>query len=390
MMRISIHAAVTAGVLSLLLHILGLEFAAREDQSPPTEDGASAPADVGRAFDDFAEITPEIEAPEPAPVPEPPNVTPPEQVIEETPTTRALVASDNPQDVRVPDTGTGDVVKPDAAEPSAIEAVTPETAGQSEGEDDRFEDMAALTPLEPDRAAEVPQGTPEANPGPVAPQISYTAPLPAIETVSPDARAASPGAALGPEPEEQQPVRPENTVAPQSDDPDTLTALDSEAAPGPAVTTSLRPPKTRPSVPASSLREGARTGRASGTIESPLTAYKRTGIDPFASGSGGAARSGTSGFSGARNPGNASTTNYVGRVLVQLNRSPVVHPYVRGTAQVSFAINPDGTVAWVSILGTSGSGGIGQAATAQVRRAGPFPPPPQGTSQRLVFVYRNG
>ena len=373
-----VYAAVAAVLLSLLLHALGLGITASKEQSPATGDRVPDVPDVGRTFEDFAETITETAEPEPASVPEPPSVTSPEQVTDEIPMTQALVASDTPQDVTAPDTGTVDVVEPDAVEASANKAATPETSGPSGGEDDRIEDIAVLTPLEPDTEAETPEGTPNETPGPVEPEIVEAAPVPA----------PSPSAAIRPDPEPQQPVLPETTAAPEPDEPETLTAQDSDDITNSAVTTSLRPPKQRPSEAASGVREGARTGRASGTIESPLTAYKRTGIDPFASGSGGA-RAGATGFSGARNPGNARTTNYVGRVLMQLNRAPVVYPSAQGTAQVSFAINPDGTVAWVSILAKSGSSDIGRAASAQVRSAAPFPPPPKGTSQRLVFLYRN-
>lgn len=380
-----LYSAIAAVLLSMLVHALVLDVSVRQDQTPETEDRASDVTDVGRAFEDFAETTVETAEPEPASPPEPPSVTSPEQVTEETPMTQALVASDNPQDVTAPDTGTVDVVEPDSVEPSASEAPPPESSEPSGGEDDRIEDLPVLTPLEPDRAAEAPDGTRDETPEPVEPETVEAATEPQVELIMP---AASPSAAISPDPEAQQPVLPEITVAPEPDDPETLTAQDGEEATQSAVTTSLRPPKERPSPAASGLREGTPSGRATGRIESPLAAYKRTGIDPFASGSGGA-QTGATGFSGSRNPGNAGTTNYVGRVLMQLNRSPIVYPSAHGTAQVSFAINPDGSVAWVSILASSGSGGIGRAASAQVRSAAPFPPPPQGTSQRLVFLYRN-
>jgi TonB family protein len=191
----------------------------------------------------------------------------------------------------------------------------------------------------------------------------------------------------------QAPLPPEITVASVPDDAEILAAEETGDLSGAAVTTSLRPPKARPSAaalatPEAGPQQGAQTGRAAGVIESPLTTYKRTGIDPFASRRSGA-RSSVVGLQGAFNPGNSSTTNYAGEVLVKLNRAPPVFPSAQGTAQVSFEISPDGTVAWVNILSSTGSPDIVRAASAQVRRAAPFPRPPGGTSQRLVFVYRN-
>ncbi len=386
MIRGSICAAVTAVLLSFLLHALGLGFTFSEDQMSVAEDRPSDVADVGSTFDDFAETITETAIPEPASIPDPPSVTPSELVIEETPMTQALVASDNPQNVIAPDTGTVDVIEPDAIEPPESDAGAPETAERTGGEDASVSEGAVLAPLEPETEAEAPNGTEDENPDPAEQQSEEVSP---VETVSPIALAPdlSPSAAIIPEPEVQQPVLPKITIAPEPDDPETSTAIDSEEGSSSAVTTSLRPPKVRPSLAATGVRNGARTGRSSGTIESPLAAYNRTGIDPFASG-GGRARSGTTGFSGSRNPGNASATNYAGQVLVQLNQFPTVDPSVRGTAQVSFGIDADGTVAWVNILSSTGHPGVRRAAAAQVRRAAPFPPPPEGASQRMVFTYQ--
>ena len=389
----SVFAAVAAVLLSMLLHGLGLSFTASDDQPPSTQDVISDLTDAGGAFADLAETMTEPEEPQPAPVPDPPSVTSPEQVIEETPTSQALVASDTPRNVTAPDTGTTDVIEPDAAEPSESMAPTPETAQRSGGEDDTVADVAVSQPLEPDTEALVPEGAPDETPLRAETRATRVAPPSSAKTVKPLAPtpAPSPSPALIPEPEVQPPVRPEMTVAPETDDPEALTAVESEDGSGSAVTTSLRPPKERPSAVAAGVpdgvpQQGDQKGRAPGTMESPLAAYKRTGVDPFASGGGGTG-SRTTGFSGSRNPGNARTTNYVGRVLVQLNRSPVVYPSAKGTARVSFGINPDGTVAWVSVLDSKGSRDIKRAASAQVRSAAPFPPPPQGTSPRMVFVY---
>lgn len=386
MTRGMICAAVAAVVLSILLHALGLGFISSEDQAPATEDIASDVADVGSTFEDLADIVSESAEPEPASVPDPPSVTSPDLVIEETPTTQALVASDDPQDVTAPDTGTVDVIEPDAVEPTGDDAAAPETAKRMDGEDDTVSDTAVLAPLEPKTETQPPNGTETENPDPTELQNED---VPPAETVSPIALApaSSPSAAIVPEPEVQQPVLPEITIAPEPDDPETVTAPDSEEESSSAVTTSLRPPKVRPSMAATGARDASRTARSTGTVESPLAAYNRTGIDPFASGGGGA-RSGTTGFSGSRNPGNASAFNYAGQVLVQLNRFPSVDPSVRGSAQVAFGINPDGTVAWVNILSSTGHPGIRRAAVVQVRRAAPFPPPPEGASQRMVFTYQ--
>ena len=358
----SILAVVVAVLLSLLVHGLGLSFTAREKQQSD-EGGASDLADVGGAFEDFSKVTTETPAPEPAQVPDPPSVTPPDPVDEEIPTSQALVASDNPQNVTSPDTGETEVTEPNPAEPSESEASASGTAEQSGGDDETISDVAALQPVEADTIAESPEGTPDGDPDPSAAQANEAAPTPEL---------------------------PEITVASAPDEIEILTAEESEDVSKSAVTKSLRPPKNRPSVEALGAIDGVQqqSGLQGGVIESPLTAYRRTGVDPFgSSGSGG--QSGSTGFSGARNTGNSSITNYAGQVLIKLNRSPILYASAHGAAQVAFEINPDGTLAWVRILRSTGSPDINRAASAQVRSTAPFPPPPGGTSKRMSFIYRN-
>ena len=122
-------------------------------------------------------------------------------------------------------------------------------------------------------------------------------------------------------------------------------------------------------------------------MESPLTAYLR-GEDETESWDSGGDMSGGLGFRDSPGIGNAYTTNYAGRVLVHLNRAASVPVSEEGFARVMFEINPDGSLAWVDVLNSSGSAAVERAATGQVRNASPFPPPPDGKSQRLSFVYR--
>lgn len=349
MIRGSIYAAVVAMLLSLVVHGLGLGVASRQPQPSPVEESAGDLADVGAAFEDFAETITALEDPAPALTPDPADVTPPERAIQELPTSQALVASDNPQNVTVPDTGPDEVIEPDAVAPSQSDAPAPEAVERSGGEDN----VTMVTTAE-------------------------TASLSSPETDP------SPSTASIPEPDMPDPEQPS--------DPETEAAEAREVASGSAVTRSLRPPKERPTQPVPGMpdavqQEDAERAGATGTIESPVTSYKRTGIDPFAAIRSTAGR-GATGFSGSRGPGNASETNYAGQVLVRLNRFPAVRPSARGVAQVSFEINPDGTVAWINILSSTGSPDIRRAASDQVRRAAPFPPPPDGTSQRLVFTYQ--
>ena len=122
MIRRSILVGVMAVLMSLLLHGLGLSITSREAQPEQGQENPVDVADVGGAFEDFTEAVAEPAQPEAAQVPDVPEVTPP--------TSRALVASDNPQDVTAPDTGLAEAIEPDSAAPGG-------------GEDDTVADVAA-------------------------------------------------------------------------------------------------------------------------------------------------------------------------------------------------------------------------------------------------------
>lgn len=395
MIKRPLLVAAAAVLLSLLLHGLGLNFTTLKDQTSPSEDSPPEMTDVGGGFEDLAEPIPEATPPEPASAPDPPDVTQPNPVIDEMPTSEALVASDDPQDVITPDTGAAEVTGPDAAEVTGSAPPAPEETLQQGAPEETSADVTASQPVETDTILEGPEGTPDGSAEVTEAQPSETVLEPATETVLSvtPTPTPSPSPTTPIEPEVLQPEQPDITVAVTPDDPDLLSAVDSTGVSNSAVTRSLRPPKERPSAEAlgvpKRLQQGnAQNGRPAGVIESPLTAYQRTGVDPLALGRSGA-RSGLEGFSRSRAAGNATTTNYVGRVLVQLNRAPVLYASAQGTAQVQFEINPDGTIAWIRILQSTGSADIKRAASAQVRRAAPFPPTPNGASQRLAFVYRN-
>jgi TonB family protein len=192
------------------------------------------------------------------------------------------------------------------------------------------------------------------------------------------------------EPSETEVEAPVTPTAPASQPPQqTVEAIDSDIS-DQATAISQRPqaPTKRPTL----VRKGSFGGSSTTTttrrapsrrIESPLSSYSRSGVDIFAQ-SGNGARSGIS----ARNTGNATTTNYAGLVLAQLNRTASVPVSGAGWAQVIFVISANGALASVDIIDSSGSRSINSAARQQVRSAAPFPPPPSGKSRRLSFSYQ--
>ncbi len=374
MIRTSGIVAVLAIVLSLILHGLGLSLTMR-DAPPSSSDGTDTDvADTGGAFEDFVE---------PAQAAEPPEVTPSDPVDVTEATSNAQVASDNPQDTLTPDAAAASDVVADAED---LSEGVPDAAEEQEQSGDDAENIGELAALQPD---DVPsdEATPEAVPEVAEPETTAAV---TPDVVTPEAAELLPSepAEASPDVEVVDTDSPDIVVTARPDAPDEAASDQSEDLSLAAVTRSLRPPTERPSTEALGATEYVEQQRQARVIESPLDVYRRTGVDQITLGS----RRGTSGatsFVGSGGAGNASTTNYVGRVLVQLNRFPVGNVSDSGTARVQFQINPNGTLAWVRIVRSSGSASVDRAATTQVRRAAPFPRTPDGTSRRLVFLYRN-
>ncbi|CAD0184389.1 hypothetical protein RUESEDTHA_01268 [Ruegeria sp. THAF57] len=373
MIRGSVVIAAVAILVSLFIHVMGLTFTAPSLSEQPTSERPADTVALGNAFEDLAEVIAEPVEPEPPEAPEPPVEAPEEPP--EVPVSEALVASDNPQVTPSPDLGDAEVVQPVATEP--VEPDVAETENTSEGDDAASQEVDETPPVEPSEVAETPEGAPDA----VATQVEPVAP-------EPQQLAALPSPEVAPVPEvspvpvvplENEAIEPDlSTLAESADETDETSDL--------AVTSSIRPqrPERTPTPQRQGVQGGARDFSAlrfpSQEVESPLTTYRRRGIDAFTSGN-------TGSRSGGRGPGNSNTTNYAGRVLVHLNRAPVVFVSARGFAQVFFQINPDGSLAWVDVVDSSGSPEVDRAARAQVRAASPFPPPPGGVSRKLSFFY---
>ncbi|TJW31536.1 MAG: TonB family protein, partial [Mesorhizobium sp.] len=84
--------------------------------------------------------------------------------------------------------------------------------------------------------------------------------------------------------------------------------------------------------------------------------------------------------------GNASASNYPGKVAARLRRasrgiSSSARAKARNDVQVSFTIDANGGVGGVRIARSSGSPELDEAALAIIRRAAPFPPIPADTGR---------
>lgn len=439
MIRRSTLIAAAAIFLSLMMHFFGLSFTARIQPNKSPEETATDVVAMGNAFEDVAETVaepvepepapapepelpepaPEPELPEPAPEPEPPEEEVPEPETAEAPTTEVLVASSNPQDTPSPDTGSAHAVRPDAAGPADFDngtAPEPKTVEPAGGEDAVVSDAAETPPVELETVEEIPKGTPDAPAEPVEPIAPAPTPAPGTTPTSDQLAAlpppVAPSAPVAPVPEPSAvPViplapeaveseTPEAPVEPEISEP-TIEQENSQSAEAQensegsdqAVASSLRPqlPTRRPPAEPEGQRDGTTVTGAriprSQLIESPLTAYRRNGTDLSIQQDGGS-QSGGLGFQNSRGPGNSDVTNYAGRVFVHLNRAPAVRVVGRGYVRVFFEINPDGSVARIDIIESSGSVDIERAAKAQIRAAEPLPRPPNGNVRRMSLYYR--
>ncbi|PRY23136.1 outer membrane transport energization protein TonB [Aliiruegeria haliotis] len=387
MIRRSAIAATAAVLLSLVTHVFGLGI--RVDAERPHADAPSDSVALGSSFEDIAEALSDPVPPEPAPAPEPPTEPLPEPENQDPPTSVALVASPDPQPVAAPDLGSAETVQADAAgstEPKPAEIPKPEAVSTPNGEDGSATEAASPSAVEPVSSPEEPESAPVSDVAAVDTAATEPSNAPSPE---PTQRLAalpvevSPTLPVSPSPEpatipviplEQEsidPATPDTDIAPVPE-----TAEDGLGGTELAVVSSPRPklPDRRPSAP-STAGSGSRPP-APQTMESPLTAYQRDGT-----------LNGWLGQNRDRGPGNASTTNYAGRVLVHLNSVPPVRVSTPGLARVTFEINPDGTLAWVKVDTRSGSPELVRAARQQVRKAEPFPRPPAGAKRQIGFVF---
>lgn len=372
MIKRSLFIACVALALSLVVHLTGLGVFVRVERVAPPPEVVEETAALGNTFEDIAEALEEPEAPEAAPEPEAPEPVAPVPPSEaEVPDTEVLVASENPVDSFAPDTGTAQIVEPvplagtqsdfvaqpDVQEPTAEadteEPVTPQTDTLAPVGAD-VEEAEAVEPEAP-QAVEVEAET-------VEPVEEEVASLPeTLVPVVPVSPLVDPEVEV-PEPEVVEPVEdaPEETVEDASED------------------------RPKPLFPG--WKDGFEELRnPTETVESPLETYRREGAVAFAGGFG--IESGSA--ANSRGPGNADTTNYAGRVLVHLNRTPPVHVKAPGWARVFFEISPEGGLNWVEVVDGTGNVDVDRAARIQIQRGAPFPKPPNGKRRQLSFWYRS-
>ena len=88
-----------------------------------------------------------------------------------------------------------------------------------------------------------------------------------------------------------------------------------------------------------------------------------------------------------REAGGRDAARYGDVVMRQIARSPRKRAPERGVVTVGFEIGPDGGLRRVAVVASSGSAALDQMALDHIRRAAPFPPPPEGAKTRYGFEF---
>ncbi|MBU2868195.1 TonB family protein [Pacificibacter marinus] len=89
----------------------------------------------------------------------------------------------------------------------------------------------------------------------------------------------------------------------------------------------------------------------------------------------------------AKAAGDGAVRSYKSTVLRKIARVPKRSAGARGKAMVGITISASGAISKVVIVTSSGHAGIDKVAVAQVKRAGPFAPPPNGKSMNVVVRF---
>lgn len=224
-----------------------------------------------------------------------------------------------------------ETITPEETQPEEVAAIPPETQ------------VAETEPLEP----------------PTAPEIVSEAPP---ETVTPEADVILPADAAAPlvaeDPEVVAALPPVTHVVPQtrSEPPEAAQAAPAKKPP------SRKPPQSIKSGNQGQSENAARKGRADG---SEAAAATRSGEGTRASAAG-----------------NASFSNYQGKVRSKLNRavrtpSRAAANGAKGVVELQFLVSVNGAVSGIKVVKSSGSPVLDKAATDAARRAAPFPKIPE-------------
>ncbi len=171
---------------------------------------------------------------------------------------------------------------------------------------------------------------------------------------------------------------------PQADAPPVMAAAPPPVPDAPALDLAQSPrPVVRPD-PAKGEAQQAEAAQAAAPQPEAQAERAQSAVAPAqAAGSDQAARPAPE----RRAAGGQAAARYGDQVLRQIARLRRHKAPERGVVTVGFEIGADGGLRRVAVVASSGSGALDQVALDHIRRAAPFPPPPEGASMRFAFEF---
>ncbi len=385
MIATSRAVAMASLAVAASLHIAAMVLEQGEDEVQIEGGAPTMSAAFGNSFADMvagaapsvtpSEVTPE-EQPDPA-------ETPPREHAEQVETLKT-VSETRPEPVR--QTQPDETLPPapevthEAQKPQVrrIEAAQPTKTAQVQ-----TQGSAAVAPsaaATPQQVAETAQA-----PAPPAPAVPTEAPARPVAahpvSAAPGqelARATSPSETtpveVQPEPaitapdEDQRPTTPSTSLRPAAR-PEYIEAK--AAPPKPKREKPAKQPPKQPKSPAGNSDKNTKKGSE--------TAKTKTG---------GATSSSSAATSKAA--GNAAISSYKGKVFRKIARAKSGKVNISGAVLVSLTIGGNGQLTGVRVARSSGSARLDKIAVSQVRRAAPFPRPPDGRTHSFSVRIRGG
>ncbi len=330
MIRTSLGAAIVCFAVALVLHAAPLVSTPASDPVETAGGTESTRAALGSSFADLAAgvatpVQPEVSEPDT------PRIAPQSEPIR-------MEAVDEPQAAPMRDA----MVPPTESEPERATAIKPKTSAVARAEAPAK--PPATPPVQMPNNGAVPVTPPTtawqtAQPSPSRP----TRQARSLETIAP-VQTAQPAVNRPTEATVRPAARPERAAPQRKGEP-----IETSAS-GPA-----KPTQQRAGNSSRNAKKGSQTGNRQ-------------------------AEAASQGAGATRANGNASLSNYKGQVFRRISRARRGSVDLRGEVLVTLTISGSGGLSGVRVARGSGSGRLDSIALAQVKRAAPFPPPPDGRS----------
>lgn len=217
---------------------------------------------------------------------------------------------------------------------------------------------------------------------------------PAVEMTAP-VQPEAPRAEVAPDIPVSEPVsQPDPVAVPRPDLPPPVVDLPQADALPVMAAAPPPPPEDPPLTMAQSPRPMARPDGARGEAERVDAPQPEVQADRRPRAQSEAAPAQAAGSDQAAQPaqerrvaGGQAAARYGDQVMRQIARLRRQQAPERGVVTVGFEIGTDGGLRRVAVVSSSGSEALDRVALDHIRRAAPFPPPPEGATRRFAFEF---